>query len=239
MLNSAGLRSLTRIRSTFAERIFHSEMWSRFKKIFHRFIGGGKKQDHSSLLPKGIDKLRTEFSSTAELDEPGGPITAREGFELALEIIQDFDSLVRLNTMESVGALNSQGQAEGWIFVFLLPSRWGHARFRFCNIAGKESLTIKLIPFAPAGSALDKMLLEGQGGFVEQQWKVELERQPALSRDFLDSQEALSIWQSQGKYIDYNSPLVLRAVTPPLGKARWELLEAPGSKKSLYTLGIE
>ena len=214
-------------------------MWSRFKKIIHRLIGGGKRQDHSSLLPKGIDKLRTEFSSTAELDEPGGPITAREGFELALEIIQDFDSQVRLNTMESVGVLNSEGQAEGWVFVFLLPSRWGHARFKFCNITGKESLTIKLVPFAPAGSALDKMLLEGQGGFVEQQWKVELERQPPLSRDFQDSKQVLSTWQTQGKVIDFSAPLVLRAVTPPLGKARWELLDAPGSKKSLCTMVIE
>lgn len=214
-------------------------MWSFFKKIFRRFNGDGSGRDHSTIFPQGIDKLRDEFASTEELDGPGGPITAREAFELAEEIIREFDQGAKLRSMSSKGKLSASGRSEGWIFDFLLPSRRGTSKFSFNNLPGKETLTVQLTPFAPAGSALDQMLQEGQGGFVEQQWKVELERQAFLSHSFLDSTEVLRKWESEGKSVDYSSPLVLRAVTPPLGKARWELLESPSSKKSLYSLAIE
>lgn len=202
-------------------------------------MGGSQKDDHSSLLPQDVDKLRKEFSAKEELDGPGGSITAREAFELAIEIVQSFDQSARLGSLMSEGALNDKGRAEGWYFHFLLPERWGHAKFRFKTIPGQECLMMKLIPFAPEGSALDKMLQEGQDGFVEQQWKVELDRQPSLSHSFRDSSEVLSTWASQGKKLNFNDPLVLQAITPPLGAARWELLDAPGAKKSIYTLPLE
>jgi hypothetical protein len=214
-------------------------MWSSLKKIFRRMMGEGREYDHSSLLPEDVDKLRLEFSAQEELDGPGGPITAREAFELALEIVTSFDEGARLASLQSEGALNEQGMAEGWLLNFLLPERWGHAQFRFKNITGQESLTLKLLPFAPAGSALDKMLEEGQAGFVEQQWKVELDRQPSLSHNFQDSGEVLAAWTGQGKSINFAAPLILRAVTPPLGQPRWELLDSPSAKKSLYTLPLK
>lgn len=230
---------LTRIRLPFDERAIHSKMWSSLKKIFQRLFPGSPKSDHSTLLPHDVDKLRAEFSSKAELDGPGGPLTAREAFELALEVIHDFDPRAKLSSMASEGALDKMGRAEVWVFVFHLPERWGHAHFNFCNQRGRESVTLKLVPFAPAGSALDKMLQDGQSGFVEQQWKVELERQPSLTHDFVDSGEVLAKLQSQGKSIDFLKPLLLKASTPPLGKPRWELYESPASKKSLYTIPIE
>jgi hypothetical protein len=214
-------------------------MWSSLKKIVRRFMGGSQKDDHSSLLPQDVDKLRKEFSAQEELEGPGGPITAREAFELALEIITGFDQRARLGSLTSEGALNDKGMAEGWYFHFLLPERWGHAQFRFNNLPGQECLTVKLVPFAPEGSALDKMLQEGQDGFVEQQWKVELDRRPSLSHSFRDSSDVLSVWAGQGKSLNFNEPLVLQAITPPLGNPRWELLDAPGAKKSIYTLPLE
>lgn len=228
-----------RIRSRCDERPTHSKMWSSLKKIFRRFLGEGQSYDHSSLLPQDIDKLRHEFTAREELDGPGGPITAREAFELALEIITTFDKGARLASLYSEGAMNEKGRADGWIFSFLLPDRRGHAQFRFNNIVGQESLMVQLLPFAPAGSALDKMLDEGQAGFVEQQWKVELDRQHSLSHGFRDSDEVLRAWKAQGKVVNFAQPIVLRAVTPPLGAPRWELLESPGSKKSIFTLPLE
>lgn len=213
-------------------------MWSSLKKIFGRFMGKSQQDDHSSLLPDDVDKLRREFSSTEELDGPGGPITAREAFELALEIISSFDKSARLGSLSSHGALNDKGRAEGWFFSFQLPERWGHAEFRFQN-KGQESVSLKLIPFAPEGSAMDKMLQDGQDGFVEQQWKVELDRRPSLPHDFQDSSDVITAWQAQGKSLNFSNPLVMQAITPPLGKARWELLDSPGSKKSLYTLPLK
>jgi hypothetical protein len=214
-------------------------MWSLFKKIFRRLSGGGSDLEHSSLLPQDVDKLRTEFTASEDLDGPGGALSAREAFELAEEIIKSFDDEARLTRLESSGSLSSAGRAEGWSFVFLLPTRWGHGHFVFHNLPGEERVTLTLSPFAAAGSALDKMLQEGQLGFVEQQWKVEMERQPSLSHNFQDSSKVLATWKTQGKAVDFGSSAVLRAVTPPLGKARWELLESPSSKKSLYTLPIE
>jgi hypothetical protein len=214
-------------------------MWSSLKKIIRRFMGGSQQDDHSSLLPQDVDKLRAEFTAKEELEGPGGPITAREAFELALEIITTFDASARLGSLSSEGALDENGMAEGWYFHFLLPERWGHAKFRFNNLSGQECLAMKLVPFAPEGSALDKMLQEGQDGFVEQQWKVELDRQPSLSHEFRDSSDVITTWTNQGKSLNFREPLVLQAITPPLGNARWELLNAPGSKKSIYTLPLQ
>ena len=127
-------------------------------------MGEGRESDHSSLLPEDVDKLRLEFSAQEELDGPGGPITAREAFELALEIVTSFDEGARLASLQSEGALNDKGMAEGWLLNFLLPERWGHAQFRFKNTEGQESLTLKLLPFAPAGSALDKTVSLSSSG---------------------------------------------------------------------------
>lgn len=214
-------------------------MWSLFKKIFGQFKNKGSGLDHSVLLPADVDKLRTEFSSKEELDGPGGPISAREAFELAEEIIASFDPGARLTRITSTGKLESNGRCTGWSFHFLLPNRWGHAKFVFNCDRREESLKLTLSPFAAAGSALDRMLQEGQAGFVEQQWKVEMERQPSLSHSFLDSSDVLRRLAAGGKKIDYSLGPVLQAVTPPLGKPRWEVLESAASKKSLYTHSIE
>lgn len=214
-------------------------MWSSFKKILHRWLGGQEHHDHSSLLPKDIDKLKAEFSTEEELEATGGPITAREAFELAAEILEEFDADARLRSIDSLGAVDSLGRAEGWQFAFLLPERWGYATFRFQCTPGSERLGLRLTPFVAAGSALDKMLDEGQDGFVEQQWKVEMERQPPMTNQFRDSSEVIQGWQSKGEKIDFSQSLVLRAVIPPLGKPRWELRESPNSKKSLCTAVIE
>jgi hypothetical protein len=79
---------------------------------------------------------------------------------------------------------------------------------------------------------------DGQTGFVEQQWKVELERHAELPNSFADSRDVLAAFARSGAGA-LPSTAVLRASTPPLGRARWEVLEAPGSKKSLYSLPIE
>lgn len=214
-------------------------MWSIFRKIFGRFSSKGSGPDNSTLLPANVHKLRMEFSSREELDGPGGVITAREAFELAEEIILSFDPDARLIKVASNGNLESNGRCTGWSFYFLLPNRWGHAKFLFTCDQREESVKLSLSPFAAAGSALDRMLEEGQSGFVEQQWKVEMERQPSLSHSFLDSPEVLKRFATSGKKIDFSLGPVLQALAPPLGKPRWELLETASSKKSLYTHSIE
>ena len=154
-------------------------------------------------------------------------------------LVRNFDEGARLTRLESQGRLAQNGQCEGWEFLFLLPERWGHAVFTFTCQGDRESVKVSLKPFAAVGSALDRMLQEGQSGFVEQQWKVEMERQPSLNHEFQDSSSVLESWEKAGKSVNFQSLPILRAITPPLGKARWELLESPSAKKSLYTLTIE
>lgn len=215
-------------------------MWSGISQFFRKLFGGGGGRSAEAVFPfpDVADKLSEEYSHTQELEGPGGPITAREAYELAAEIISRFDSQARLTSVESTGPLSPDGQCHGWTFHFHLPGRWGQAVFLFKMGKQGDRLTVELRPFVAVGSALAKMMSEGQTGFVEQQWKVDLERHPGLSPGFADSGEVLAAYARSGA-----GPLpagaVLRASTPPLGRARWELLEAMGSKKSLYTLPIE
>lgn len=214
-------------------------MWSLFKKIFGGLKKSSSEPGHSDLLPQDIDKLRNEFSAKEELDGPGGAITAHEAFELAVEIITSFDNDARLTRIESCGRLESNGRCQGWNFTFVLPNRWGHARFVFSCSGQDESVTVTLHPYAAAGSAMDRMLQEGQEGFVQQQWDILMGREPSLSHKFLDSSDVLQRWAGSGKRVDFNMGPVLQAITPPLGKPRWELLENRNSKKSLYNHPIE
>ena len=215
-------------------------MWTGISQFFRNLFGGGggKATEPTFPLPVVPDKLEGEYSHTQELEGPGGPITAKEAYELAAEIISNFDPQARLTSLESSGALAPDGQCHGWIFHFHLPAKWGQAVFLFKMGKQGDRLTVELRPFVAVGSALAKMMSEGQTGFVEQQWKVDLERHPGLPSSFADSGEVLAAFARSGA-----GPLpasaVLRASTPPLGRARWELLEAAGSKKSLYSLPIE
>mgnify|MGYP001400763477 CR=1 FL=1 len=101
-------------------------MWSFFKKIFGRFSSGSEGYDSSALLPQDVDKLRTEHQASEELEGPGGPITAREAFELAEEIIKSFDPEARLTKLQSKGKLDPTGRAEGWAFArfYVLSGRF-------------------------------------------------------------------------------------------------------------------
>ncbi len=215
-------------------------MWSGLAQFIRNLFGGGGKATEPTFpLPSGIDRLEDEYSHSQELEGPGGPVTAREAHELAIEIISKFDPQARLTNIESSGPLSGDGQCLGWNFFFHLPARWGHATFAFrMGKQGGDRLTVELRPFVARGSALAKMMNEGQSGFVEQQWKVDLERHPELPSSFPDSGDVLSGFARSG-----GGPLpdaaVLRAATPPLGRARWDLLEAAGSKKSIYSLPIE
>lgn len=215
-------------------------MLSGLTNFLRKLFGGGQAPEPRFSLPVGIDKLQEEYSRTQELDGPGGPVTAREAYDLASEIILSFDPQARLTQLETVGRLVEDGKADGWLIVFWLPSCWGQALFRFKMGQSGDSLTVDLLPFVAAESALAKMMSEGQTGFVEQQWKVELERHPSLPLTFKDSSDVLTAWR-RSVSTDQSLPAgsVLRALTPPLGKARWELLETSTSKKSLYTTPIE
>ncbi len=215
-------------------------MLSGITNFLRKLFGGGQTPEPRFSLPVGIDKLQEDYSRTQELDGPGGPVTAREAYELASEIILGFDAQARLTQMESVGRLAEDGKAEGWLISYWLPTCWGQAHFRFMMREPVDTLTVELTPFVAVGSALAKMMTEGQTGFVEQQWKVELERHPSLSEAFKDSDEVLGAWsRSAGAGQGLPPGAILRALTPPLGKARWELLETSTSKKSLYTTPIE
>ena len=214
-------------------------MWSLFKKIFHHLSGQGREQDHSALFPSDVDKLRKSALAAEELEGPGGPITAREAFELAEELVGSFDSEARLLSIESQGTVDEDGRATGWAFQFILPIRWGHAAFVYNNGEGEDKVEVRLTPFAAEGSAMDKMLQDGQGGFVEQQWKVELERETTLTHQFQDSSSVLRSLANEGKPVDFQHAILLKASTPRLGEARWELFESADSKKSLYKLPIE
>lgn len=213
-------------------------MWTGLAQFFQRLFGRGKSDEPSFPFPDGSDKIRQEFSRTQELEGPGGPVTARESFELASEIIASFDSEARLTSIESTEPLTSDGLCAGWNFVFYLPQRWGQAQFHFKMTGSGDALTVKLLPFLAQGSTLAQMESEGQSGFVEQQWNVELERNAPLPSGFIDSSVVLAGYVRQN-----GGPpppgVILRALTPPLGPARWNLLESATSKKSLYSVPIE
>ena len=203
-------------------------------------MGGAPETGPSFLLPQNVDKLRSDFERTEEIEGPGGPITAREAFELALSIVQEFDPLARLSKIESRGQLDPEGKAEGWKFLFELPDKWGKASFTFDCKSSKETVSVKLRPFVASGSAMDKMLEDGRFGFVEQQWKVELERSPGLGHNFVDSPQVLQDWIAEGSTAsDLSDRTLLRGLVPPLGKPRWEILGSADSKKSLYSRPIE
>ena len=213
-------------------------MWTGLAQFFQRLLGRGKSDEPSFAFPTGSDKIREEFSRTQELEGPGGPVTARESYELAYEIISGYDPEARLTVVTSTQPLTADGLCAGWSFLFYLPNRWGQARFDFKMSNAGDALTVKLFPFVARGSALAKMESEGQSGFVEQQWNVELERNTPLPQAFVDSDAVLSgfVRQSGGAP---PAQAVLRAATPPLGPARWSLLESANSKKSLYSVPIE
>lgn len=215
-------------------------MWSALGKIWARILGRDQQNEEQFLLPEGIDKLTEDYTHTQELEKTGGPVTAREAFELAADVVYDFDADSRLTKLESRGVLDAKGRAGQWRFSFHLPTRWGQAYFYFNTNPGSESLRVELKPFVARGSAMDKMMQEGRSGFVEQQWKVELERNPSLPRTFTDSDRVMQRWVSNGGDLKaLSSSAVLRAFTPPLGKARWDLLESSGAKKSLCSVPIE
>lgn len=216
-------------------------MWSGLSRILGKLLGRGSEEAVEFLLPSlGDEKLSEEYSHTQELEVTGGPVTAREAFELAEELIADFEPGARLTKMESKGPLDEKGRALEWIFLFHLPKRWGKAIFYFDTTAGAETVRLELKPFVAAGSTMAQMVNEGRSGFVEQQWKVELERHQSLPRTFVDSTMVMSRWLSGGGSVEslpYTA--ILRGSTPPLGSARWALMESPTSKKSLYSVPIE
>lgn len=215
-------------------------MWSSLSRFFRGILGAAPDTAPSFLLPQDVDKLRTDFDRVEEIEGPGGPITAREAFELALSIVQEFDDQARLSKIESCGQLDPEGKAEGWRFLFDLPQRWGKASFTFDCKSSKETVSVKLRPFVASGSALDKMLEDGRVGFVEQQWKVELERSPGLSHNFVDSPQVMEDWISDGTTAsELSDRTLMRGLVPPLGKPRWEILTSADSKKSLYSRPIE
>lgn len=189
-------------------------------------------------MPVGIERLSEAYSHTQELEGPGGPVTAQEAFELAQEIIVKFEASARLTGIDSAGQLQQDGRCSSWVFHYHLPDKWGQADFHFKMGKDRDLLTVELRPFVAVGSALAKMMSEGQTGFVEQQWKVDLERHPGLPTRFPDSSDVLAAFLRSGLG-DLPAAAVLRASTPPLGRARWDLLETPGTKKSLYSLPIE
>lgn len=214
-------------------------MWSALKQIFRKLLGGNE-AEVEFLLPQDVDRLEEEYSHSQELEVTGGPVTAREAFELALEVIEAFDPEVRLTKLESKGPIDDKGRAKHWVFLFHLPERWGRAIFYFDTTPGTETVSVELKPFVASGSTMAKMLSEGRTGFVEQQWKVELERHPALPKTFTDSDKVMEAWVAAGNSAkSLSATAILRGCVPPLGKARWDLLESPSSKKSLYSLPIE
>ncbi len=215
-------------------------MWSALRNIFRRVFGGSSSPGQTFQFPKNIDKLREEYQFREELEPTEGGVAARDAYQLAAELIEDFDATARLARIESLGDLSLDGRAQGWFFQFHLPERWGEASFDFSVKPGEESLTLLLKPFVKQGSAMAKLMEDGQAGFVEQQWKVELERCPSLPKTFRDSVEVFSRWQAAGHKLDQLPPgVVLRALTPPLGVAKWELAASSKEKKSLYSLPIE
>lgn len=212
-------------------------MWTGLAHFFQRIFGGGRSHEPSFHLP-AEEKIREHFSRTQELEGPGGAVTARESYELAAEIITSYDPEARLTSIESTQPLTAEGLCHGWDFLFYLPQRWGQAHFHFQMTNGQDTLTVKLVPFVAKGSALAQMEEEGQSGFVEQQWNVELERNAALPSEFVDSSSVIAGYLSQTGHPPAPQA-VLRAATPPLGPARWSLLESRSSKKSLYSVPIE
>lgn len=213
-------------------------MWAGLAKLFKGLVSRrGRRGEPSFTLPDNTVVLREMYTRTQEIEGPGGAITAREAYDLAAEIIRLYDTQARLTGLESTAALLANGQCHSWRFTFHLPARWAEAIF-FFRIGEPDRLTVELRPFVEPGSALASMMDEGKNGFVEQQWKVELERHRALATTFPDSPDVLAGYlKGSGAGVPVDA--VLRAFTPPLGKSRWELLESKESKKSLYSFPIE
>lgn len=211
-----------------------SGFFQTLKRFFRR---RGARLEPSFALPDAAEILRQPYSHTQEVEGPGGAITAREAYQLAHDIIEAYDERARLTGIESLSALFANGQCNGWKFTFSLPDRWGYAIFLF-KMGHPDLLTVELSPFVEVGSGIAKMMEQGQKGFVEQQWKVELERSRELGPHFADSSEVVAAFIAGGKS-QMPQGAVLRASSPPLGKSRWDLFGAGDLKKSLYTYPIE
>lgn len=215
-------------------------MWSAFTQLLNRLFGRSQSSAGRMVFPVGVDKLAQEYTISEELEPMDGGATAREAYALAEGLIVSFDASARLFRIESRGRPDAGGSSIGWNFMFHLPERWGEARFEFDFSPSRERVTVRLKPFAASGSAMAKFVEDGQLGFVEQQWKVELERCPPLPASFQDSSEVLSRWVGSGNRIEQlPDTAILRAVTPPLGGARWEVCASPNDKKCLSSFPIE
>lgn len=212
-------------------------IWSFLKKLFTRSEGAEPEAEWDF----GSGRISETQTVREELDGPGGPITAREAFDLVHRLAHGYDREAKLYMLASAGKLDAQGRATNWEFKYQFPNRWARAVFSVATAAapgtaqpGDEHLEVTIIPFPPPGSAMARMLMEGQEGFVKQQWQMELERKPSLPANFKDSAEAAAVWARDG--LDLGSlgrSVRLEGMTLPLGGAVWRLTDPESGKKSL------
>lgn len=189
----------------------------------------------------GSGRISETVTRREEIDGPGGPVTAREAFELAQHLATGYDHQARLYMVASGGKLDSKGRSTQWEFKYQFPNRWARSVFTVSTSASEtdprpaeEFLEVAVIPFPPPGSAMARMLSEGQEGFVEQQWQMELDRKSPLPVSFKDSSEALELWLKEG--FDPGTlgrSARLEATTLPQGGAVWRLSDPESGQKSI------
>ncbi len=196
-------------------------------------------EEEPSDFDFGSGKITEKLHHREELDAPGGPLTVHEAFMVVEPEAKRFDLSARLTRIVSGPGLDAEGKTLVWNFHYQFPERWAHAIFStHSQPVGSdqqaEYLEFSVTPFPAPGSAMAKMLSEGQGGFVEQQWQVELERCEALPTDFSDSAEVFAQWAKEGFDVHTLSPTVkMEALSRPLGGAVWRLSDPASGQKKL------
>lgn len=200
-----------------------------------------RSSENAAPLDYGSGRIEEKVTTREELDAPGGPVTACEAFGVVVEIARAYDEQARLTRVSSGPGLDEQGRTTLWTFQYQFPNRWAQAVLSVHTGppgtkpgSPDEFLEVNVTPFPAPGSAMAKMLTEGQSGFVEQQWKVELERHAPLAENFRDSSEVFQAWINDGLSLATLGPGVrLEGMTLPLGGAVWRLSDPSSGKKNL------
>lgn len=209
-------------------------MLGRFKGWLKKLGGRQEEEEEALEFDFGEGRLTEPFYHREEIDSPGGPVSPGETADVVMGMAQSFDSGARLTRVVSQRGVDTDGRALAWQFEFVFPERWGQGSVVVSvEEPGMESMAIQVRPFPAPGSAMANMLATGQTGFVEQQWKVELERHQSLSLPFKDTISVVEDWRNSGKIGKLGVDYQLEALQPALGGPVWQLTKVQNLKKVL------
>lgn len=191
--------------------------------FLRRLMGGGKEAAASGLVITREGRVQSLVA----------PVTARQAFGVAQAAVEAYGGDARLTMIVSGEDISVEGLARLWEFLFIFPSNrmQGIITVAVCDDDVEEGkrlcLRERVTPFVQAGGMLDKMVREGTvtPGFIEEQWRKEVERQPGLPVPFRDSPEAVRELREKGAdFIAGDTHMTLAAKVNESGEAVWQTI---------------